>query len=167
MTRFSRRAGWLPQLFTPSVAPTSSFPDRYSSEVNLVQNYDGGGWGIPNPAEMFLTVNSLIGANRDTTILTVGNLEIVRLVALSAQVIAGGVPTGSNAILREPQAALNVGVNNLIALDATALVGFEGLPKVIPPSWELVGSYQGGDAASQVTWRCCFLRLPLGSAPCL
>lgn len=166
--KFARRARWLPFLFTPSVAPTTKYPDQYEDLVSLVQNYDGGGWGIPDPREMALSVVSgAAAATRDTVVLIAGPEEIIRLLAMSGNVGAGAVPTAANVAMFQPDANLTVGINGVVALSATAQIGLVNLPPVIPPTWQLVAHYAGGDGLTIVNWRICFLRLPLGSAPCL
>jgi len=49
LSQFSRRARWLNQLFTSSVAPQVSDPSQVSDDVSLVQPYDGGGIAIAIP----------------------------------------------------------------------------------------------------------------------
>lgn len=166
--RFARRARWLTHIFSPSETPTTRYPAQYSNDVSLTQNYDGGGWGIPDPREMFLNVVSgAAAAARDTIILTTGADEIIRLIALSGHISAGAAPTAANCSIFQPDANISVGLNNVVALNALIVVGMDGLPPVVPPTCELVASYIGGDVLTVINWRMCFLRLPLGTAPCL
>ena len=166
--KFSRRARWLTHIFTPSQTPTTRYPDSYGDDVSLTAPYDGGGWGIPDPREMVITVLSgAAAAQRDVIVLTAGVDEIIHLLAVGGKFTAGVNPTQFNCNLFQPDAAITIGASPIVvpvAVLETALVDF---PKIMPPTFSLVCSYDGGDAATIVSWDVAFLRLPLGVSPSL
>jgi len=164
MPQFARRARWLAELFTPSVAPTTSYPDRYSKDVSLTQPYDGGGWGLTDPGQFTTGVTSATSAAANTELILTAADEIFRVLAVSCILTAGVSPTVALSI-RSPT-AVNVGC----ALPVAITAGFQQPLlllnlSVLPPETSLRGVHSGGDAATIVDWFVYGLRLPLGASP--
>lgn len=166
MPNFSRSAKWLTNLFTPSVAPTTGFPDRYSQDISLTQGYDGGGWGIPDIESTVLDVTGVVGASVETVLLTAGLDEIVRVVSAAGLLVAGLVPTTNVLNIQAASAAALVSNHLVIAAAQFALFDIPGF-KVLLPGMTLRNIYAGGDVLTQQTVRMHFLRLPLGTIPVL
>ncbi len=164
MTRFSRRAGWLTQLFTPSVVPTTRFPDRVSEDVSLVAPYDGGGWGIPDPSEFMTRVLSATIAAGNTTLRTNLDTDIMRILAISASLAAGAPPAVTAQVL-VPGAGFSCVISDNLVINANAQV-LPGLRcPIVCPTGVLEVRHTGGDAATIVEYILYAATLPLGVSP--
>jgi len=158
--RFSRRANWLTHIFTPSVRPTSRFPDRYGDEVSLVQPYDGGGVVIPEPSTTQLQVVSATAAAATTALFTTGRDEVARLYCVHANKQAGVDMTGI--LVCNNETSLIMGISPRFAIDSNSNA-IQAFATVIPPAHTVSLEYFGGDAASRATIRVMFLRAPAGT----
>lgn len=165
MSQFVRPAAWLRRLFLQSRTKHIN-PSRVSNEVSLVQAYDGGGWGMVPGTDWGVTVDSAVAAAGSTSILTVGEDEIFRLLGICVSLLAAAAPT--LAIARVQIAVSNeaIAVSETLVTVDTELRALPGISTpILPPRSILTGKHSGGDATTKVQWAVLGLRLPLGSAP--
>lgn len=167
MSRFARRARWLQELFTPSVRPTTSYPDSYSDDISLTQPYDGGGWGMQDPEETIFQVTSVVAAVATTLLFATPLDSIARLIAVSVNANLGVVPTFSHLQIRSPGVGFTCACAPSPVLVAGELVAYVPTLKILMPGYELLGRYIGGDAATQLIYRIAVTTLPLGTSPVL
>jgi len=158
MTKFSRSSSWLKGLFTPS---QSKFPNPgiLSDEVSLVQPYDGSGWPLWDPDQWFLSITSATIAAAATTLLTVPDDFVARILAVSARTTAGVAPS-ARIFVGGP--LINVGLGDLQLLTATPQVMPVQSP-IIAPGHRLRGDHVAGDAATIVIYSVYFVQAPMGS----
>jgi len=162
--KFARSAKWLTHLFTPSVTPPSRYPDRYSEDVSLTQPYDGGGWGIAPPEAWIANHLTAIAAAGTETILTVLEDEIFRLIGASVALEAGVAPNVMM-LVQAPDAAITVGISEIVVPNITQTRAFVTFPPVLGPTHLLQVNWDAGDAATRVRIRVYGCRLPLGVSP--
>lgn len=107
MSQFSRRARWLTQLFTQSVAPAKQDPSQLSDDVSLVQPYDGSGWAIEQtsfPVEFdtvagpllitepfvgIMDFTSKVGITTVSDLFSISNDLVARILQISDLLIGG------------------------------------------------------------------------------
>ena len=163
MSNFARPASWLRQLFTQSRTGFVN-PSVLSQDVSLTAPFDGGGFPLYDPAMWGKTATSSAAAANTTTIYTVPETAISRILAISARKSLGNTPTGIYV-----QATLPNGVIVAICLNNTAMVtdpllnAFQVLCPILPPGAILQGRYQGGSAATVIEWHAIIATAPLGS----
>ncbi len=166
MSSFVRPSDWLRQLFTAS-RTAHVHPSKVSNDVSLVSDYAGGGWGMVDPESTVVQVTSAALATGSMQIIAAGANEIVRILAISANLGAGVAPF-CNIFARPPVALqavyLHTGLT-LLAADSQAFVPLS--TPLILPTFTLNIFWSGGDAATVVQCQCMFVRMPLGTAPCL
>ena len=164
MIPFARNAKWLTHLFTPSVTPTTRFPDRYSREVSLVAPYDGGGWGIPSLEQWATPVNSVAAATADTTILTVPDDSYYRLLSMTAVLTAGAVPAQTQGVVNVPFANATLVITDEVTLVASLRKGLRPITPIIGPGSVIQGSHNSGDVATVIAWSIYGILVPLGTS---
>lgn len=157
MSRFARPAGWLRQIFTPSQTGQPN-PDSVSNDVSLVQPYDGGGYPISDVLDMF-TVNTVVAAQANTTILTLNQDQIGRILALTAVLLAGVAPT----VQFMNQGAFGSVISANMTPVVTEYTAVEFWCPILKPGHQLRGRHFGGDAATQVTYIVHVAVAPVGS----
>lgn len=161
MSRFTRPAGWLRQLFTPSQTESPN-PGLLSDDVSLVQPYDGGGYPTFAPGQWGVKVVSVTAATGEIPLLTTASNELARLLCLSATLVAG-VAAKCTAVVDTGGPS---GVIECAEEVTTPAAGQILVPLAIPimgPSHILSGNHSGGDAATIIHWRLYFCVAPLGS----
>jgi len=164
MSNFVRPAAWLRQLYTQS-RTEHVHPTRVSDDVSLVGAYDGGGWGFVVPAQWIQTATSLVGVATTTTILSVPADHIVRILAASARLLAGAVPTYCTLSLEDPNAAIGVDISPHLVTVSAQQHSFELRCPILGPTHDLIGRVEGGDASTQMLFRIYSCTLPLGVSP--
>lgn len=160
MSNFSRSASWIRQLFTPSSTGWRE-PNLLSNDVSLNQPYDGGGYPLPDFADMVGSVGGATAALGTVTLFTVGPNEICRILCVGIELQAGVAPlvlfnvVGPNfAVPASPSA-----VSGAVGVDE----GIELFTPIIPPGHSLQGQWSGGDAATKVGFRWIKVTAPLGT----
>lgn len=166
MTQFSRRAKWLNTLFPASVLPQTGDPGSVSDDVSLVQQYDGGGVGIPSRPEWFFGADSPIGAAGDVELVTMGDDEYLRLYSVHAFTIVLANCQCAPSVI-DLQSVPN-GVCQLAPLILTLGIGLGSVvfalnQSIIGPGMSLRMSHFGGGGATSLRYRAYGLRLPVGA----
>lgn len=167
MPGFQRRASWLNTLFPASEAPTIQDPGDRSSDVSLVQPYDGGSYG-------YVTVNFLhifpAQAAGNIDVLETGPEEICRVLNISANVVAGAQPRPFLLWLATVSPFSNgmFGLyGDIPVVSAPVLQGSPTLYRdhmpVLPPNCRIQFSYTNGDVLSEVVVTAIFIIAPVGS----
>lgn len=167
MSRFTRSAGWLRHLFTPSQTESPN-PGRLSDDVSLVALYDGGGFSIPSAESWGVTVDSAVGASQTTALVTASAdpPEIVRVYSAGLRQSAGA---GAPEVLLQVQVAgtsITPPVSSVLTVTGQAQVPPDFIQNLIlPPGSILQGFHFNGDAATVIRYAMYVLRLPLGAVP--
>jgi len=164
MIPFARSAKWLTELFTPSVVPTTSFPDRYSRDVSLVQPYDGGGWGIPALADWSKNVTTPAGAGAEFEILRVAEQNIYRLLAIQCFLGAGAVPGIVFPVVTSPGGGSTVALDRTQTLVLNERMAWFPHTPIIGPDSVLQGFHSGGDVLTVIHWAVYGVEVPLGTS---
>lgn len=161
MSKFSRPASWLRQLFTPSSTGWRE-PGELANDVSLVQPYDGGGFPLLDPGQWVTVVNSSAAAADTTVILNLGNLEYGRILAAGVNRTAGVLPSCSIQVFDQNGFGITVSDRILIAVNGER-EGFQLFTPIIGPGHSIRGRHFGGDAATILEWIVYVVRAPLGS----
>lgn len=166
MSLFSRRARWLNVLFPASVAPAKQAPGDLSNDVSLVQQYDGGGWIIPDRSTWFrgpfLSPTAIAG---ETPLLTVSRDEVFRLFSVHVFTVVGQTAHVSLVVSPEPAQGGVV----LTPEYTTAAIGIGGQalelnrPIVVPPGAHLYGAHFLGNTLTIISWSLYGCLAPAGS----
>lgn len=161
MSGFVRPADWLRHLFTSSrTAPVN--PVEVSDDVSLNQPYDGGGFPLWDPGQWISTVTSVAVAAGETTLLTVPDNQIARILGVSAQLSAGVAPTVHLRVISQSNA--RVGLSPLVLMLASARrQSIELQTPIIGPGHLLSGAHFGGDVLTKVAWAVYFVQAPIGT----
>lgn len=159
MIPFSRRARWLANLFTPSVTPTTKFPDRYSNDVSLVQPYDAGGWLLESPDNFVRQVTGVVGVSGTVPIVTVPDDSVYRLVTAAVIGLAGVMP---NTFLEVLTNVNSMAISGVIVANTSTWVRIPTPVMVFPPGLVIRGSWDTGDAATQVVFSLYGTTVPQG-----
>ena len=167
MSQFSRRARWLNELFLQSKAPASRDPDSVSDDVSLVQQYDGGGWLIPDTPDWFHgPFLSPAGAAGATALLTVPEDSIFRLFSIHVFTVVNPVAT-CNPIVSQFATTGGVSLAHQLVTPLSPLGGastFElNRAIVLPPGTFLYGSHLLGGAGTILSWNVYGCLAPIGS----
>jgi len=157
VSQFTRPASWLRQLFTPSQTSQPN-PGQLSNDVSLVQPYDGGGYPLGG-LDGIVLITSTVAAALTTTLFTNNSNTIARVLALTAQSIAGTAPVCNFRVFNPTTACV---ITESLLLTAN----FRSFPTTCPiimPGHGLSGRYISGNASTQVqyTFHVCFA--PVGS----
>lgn len=166
MSQFSRRARWLNQLFTASVAPQSSDPAVVSDDVSLVQPYDGSGWPIPQLGDWFSgPFLSPTGAAADTELIQVADDEVFRLFAISVFTVATLV-ADAGPIVSQIQGAGGVQIapnqqSPGLAFGSNVYQFPGGM--ILPPGSFLRGGHFNGNGTTILSWSVYGCRAPSGT----
>jgi len=162
LIRFSRRARWLPELFTPSVVPTTAYPDKVAQDVSLVQPYDGGGIVLPDPGSLFTQVDSAAAALDNTVLGATSPNEVARIYSVAAHVTAGVAPSVliQLANVEDPNKYSVVSLTRLAIAEAQ---GLECFCRMVPPNCTINGRHYGGDGATIVQWNSFIAFVPIGT----
>jgi len=164
MSDFTRPAPWLRQLFTPSKTESAN-PGKLSNDVSLTHPYDGGGWPLTDPNSWATRVVTAAVALADTVLVTTGENEIFRILAVSAQVSAGVHP---DMFVDISTATFAVGISaqqdgaSPPPAPTNAQAFFLTTP-IMGPSQSLRGKHLNGDAATVVDWRVYGVIAPIGT----
>ncbi len=161
MSRFVRSASWLRFLFTPAHTKQPG-PVEVSDDVSLNQPYDGGGYPLYNADQWGLETTTTVVAAFRTTILTVPNDQIARILGVSA-ILATGVAPDCSVEVR-PRSGITIGVSE--QLQNVAGNRFHSFPLTTPilgPGQLLLGYHENGDAATSVTWGVFYVFAPIGT----
>lgn len=162
--RFARRAGWLQELFPPSVVPAApSYPDRVSTDVSLTAPYDAGGWGLANPESWITPITSVVAAAGTVVVLAVPDGQLYRWMAGSVAMIAGVAPAGQFELL-VPGGAVSMGASST-ETPTGPHKQYDLIPPIVGPTISIRYSWAGGDAATQLAIRIYGTLLPLGASP--
>jgi len=166
LSQFSRRARWLNQLFTASRAPQSQDPNSVSDDVSLVQPYDGSGWGIMDPGQTIVNVQSPLGAVGLTQISAVGRRTIARLLGVGVFHAAGALPTDVKLYLLGQDNNFSVAIGRLYdkpMLTTPMRNPMQFQSPMMPPGTILQGHHTGGDAATLVQYTALIMQAPVGT----
>lgn len=145
------------QLFTPSAVGFQE-PGDLSNNVSLTQPYDGGGY----PFETRLQRNTQPAAATGlVTLVTTGQDEIIRLLALGITVTAGVIPTMFYLVGLD---AIDVAITPRTIISAINQQNsiIHNTP-ILPPETTLQVSWAGGDVLTVVRTEVLFTRAPLGT----
>lgn len=159
--KFARRAIWLTNLFTPSERPTTRFPDSYGDDVSLVQPYDGGGVPIPAREGTIFQVDSVVGTDSITNVLTTGPDQVARIYSIQGSLQAGANCTIVGILGNE--SGNFVGITPRFTTVDTNKSPLEVFATVIPPNHTISGELFGGDVLTKVRWRVLALVVPSGT----
>lgn len=168
MSQFSRRARWLNELFLQSKAPASRDPDSVSDDVSLVQQYDGGGWLIPDTPDWFHgpTLSSPAGAAGSTPLVTVPADKIFRLFAIHVFTLING-QADANPIVSQSAASGGVSIADQVNTPLAPLGGARtfliGQAMILPPGTFLYGSHFNGTGTTVISWNVYGVLAPIGS----
>ena len=161
MSKFSRPSDWLRQLFIPSTTGWRP-PARVSEEVSLTQPYDGGGYPIWPVGQWVIEQTFTDQAAGSVVILLLPDNEICRLLAASIEIDGGVIPTAR--LLLGDASNRFVGISDEVTPSALNIQNsFDVRTPIIPPGGDFRGEWEGGDAATDVTFRAVICRCPLGS----
>lgn len=161
MSKFSRSASWLKQLYTPSSTGWRE-PGQLSPDVSLTSPYDGGAYPLLDPSQWLLgAVVSATVAAGSTTLFTVPVTEIARVLAVSATVTAGVAPQLQLQV--RTLANDNVIVSESVLAVAAIRTGIQVFTPIVGPGHLIIGRHTAGDAATIVSWDLYVARAPLGS----
>jgi hypothetical protein len=166
LSQFSRRARWLNSLFPASVLPKISDPGVVSDDVNLVQPYDGGGYGFADSSELVTRVTGVVGASGGFVILTTSAEEIFRLISADHVTVAGGLPDVWMIVIDNEGGGDSVHITQKIQaqpIGASQILPLQGGPVVIGPNMTITTQWTGGDAATQISFGIYGFRAPLGT----
>jgi len=160
---FSRPSAWLRQLLVPSSAGPKD-PDRVSTEVSLVQPFDGSGWAISAPASTTRRHLSDVGALTSTLLFTMSATEVMRLLAVSFGLIAGGDPTQVYLLTNNAGVTADILITENVAnlTSAAARKPLNHSP-ILLPGTRVFMLVAGGDASTQVSANILFVEAPVGT----
>jgi len=167
MSSFVRPADWLRQLFTQSRTEPSN-PSRVSEDVSLVQPFDGSGWGMVMPDQIVSETPNPAAASGVLLLRTTGKRNIGRILAASVELFAGVTP-GHIGISMRLAGAMGVNDEVGIAVPLTTFGGaimkngFNITSPIIPPDFEVLGTWAGGDAATVLIFQLALVEVPLGT----
>jgi len=188
LSQFSRRARWLQDLFTPSVAPHRQDPSVLSDDVSLVQAYDGGGIGVVPPSFPAQRDGEAVGAGVPLLIeapevsirsyLTAKGIAInsdmyslptglyARILLLSTNLNDGTTPTTQNFSVNQPTGTPGGGFQaNLTHISASVgnPVTARGLMcSILPPGMMIKAHHTGGAADTQIRVGLVWIVAPVG-----
>jgi len=157
MSQFSRPARWLRQLFTPSATGFQE-PGTLSTDVSLIQPYDGGGY--PFETRVQRDTQAAVAANT-VTIISANINEIIRLMGLSILVTAGTIPTIFFLVLLDG-VELAISPRTVISAINQQNSVIHNTP-ILPPEAALQVSWAGGNASTVVRSEVLFVRAPIGT----
>lgn len=161
MSRFSRPASYLRQLFTPSSAGFQD-PGVLSSDVSLIQPYDGGGWPMESSRSWVRTVTTAAIAAGAITLLVNDRETIARILAISFAVTAGVIPE-VHADIIDDVSSVSISDHMVIAAVGAADEGLRLNCPILGPGHTLRGRWFGGDAATVVNFRAYLVQAPIGT----
>lgn len=162
--KFARRAGWLTELFTPSVTPPTRFPDQYSNDVSLIQPYDGGGWGMINSEAYITQAANVAGASGTLTIKDIAPENIFRFLSAAVILTAGVAPSVVLEIFTI-DGSRSQSISSLVTPNGARWTTFDLIPPIIGPNHRIRAPWAGGDAATVITVSLFGPEIPLGVSP--
>lgn len=186
MSQFTRRARWLQQLFTPSVAPAVPAPTSLSDDVTLVQQYDGGGLAIAeatfpairdasgapleirSPEISIRDYQTKIGITTVSDLFNLGPDLVARIFAANLTLTAG---IGAEINYLTVTAPTGSGVGNHLWVFSTPFnnVSSPGDQRrfshdpILPPGMQLNFFSTGGDASSSGRLTIAMIVAPIGT----
>jgi len=189
LSQFSRRARWLQDLFTPSVAPHGADPSVVSDDVSLVTQYDGGGIGFSKPSfpaqrdgdavgvgvpllieSPEVAIRSYLtgsGINVSTDLYVMPTGLYARFLLISTNLNDGITPTKNWFTLDVPTGTPGGGFQaNLTNIDilSTSQVTARGLLcSILPPGMMLKFHHRTGDIDTQIRIGVIWIVAPVGS----
>ena len=186
MSQFSRRARWLQQLFTPSVAPTTKDPTQRSDDVSLVQAYDGGGLaiakttfppehdasGVPleirQPEVSIRDFKSKVGITTVSDLFNLGDDLVARIWAANFT-LTDGIGAEINYLTVTAPTGFGVGNHLWVFSDPFNNVSSPGDQRrfnhdpILPPGMQLNFFSTGGDASSSGRLTIAMIVAPIGT----
>jgi len=188
LSQFSRRARWLQDIFTPSVAPHQQDPSVVSDDVSLVQQYDGGGIGVVEPSFPAQRDGEAVGAGVPLLIespevsirsyLTAKGINInsdmyslptglyARFLLLSTNLNDGTSPSTQNFSINQPTGTPGGGFQaNMTHIETVIgnLVTARGLMcNILPPGMMIKAHHTGGNASTQIRVGIVWIVAPVG-----
>lgn len=166
MSQFSRRIRWLQFLFPQSVAPRAQDPGQLSDDVSLVQNYDGGAYGISalEQPDWWTFLILATAAAGDEVVFSVPEGFIFRFMRGDYFLRAGNAPFGRFDIQSDTFGTISATEETR---DATVgplnTLGGPVLTPIVPPGADIRFSYHGGNASTDILARIYGSLAPLGS----
>jgi len=165
LSLFSRRARWLNALFPASVAPQVSDPGSVSDDVSLVQPYDGGGIGIPNPDSMSINFVTTPGAAGSQVVIPqLPDDEYVRIIVAGFALLVGGVPLMNLLATSQGGAGPTIAYSREMQGNGIGRTDvFLDVPPILPPGHGLLFNWAAGTGTTSVNIMFLFIRVPVGT----
>lgn len=161
MTNFARPAGWLRELFTASRTEFSN-PNVLSSDVSLVQPYDGGGYAVEHTM-WYHTASSVAGISATTNIgPPIPANSIGRILACGILRTVTNNPSIANLLVLPPGGA-EVAISRSHNAVTGNVSGLDGICPIVGPGYQIRGYHGGGSASTEVDWRILLCVVPLGT----
>jgi len=161
VSKFTRPAPWLRQFFTPSQTEFKE-PSTLSNDVSIIQPYDGGGFPLFSKGEWNVNVTTAAGAAQSVTLLTVGEDNIARILAIGCGRGAGATFEARAQVTT--QAGNPIGCTNIVTIPVSGEQrGLEVYTPVLGPGHVLVGRHEQGDSLSVSDWNLYYVEVPLGA----
>lgn len=148
------------------MAPQTHDPSLVSDDVQLVQPYDGSGWGLnSNIAESIQVFDSLVGTTQDSEMFIVPPDRVFRLLAVSFFLIAGADPSQIYLICSIPLVAnRNVAVTEMVTtLTSAARAMPSSHTPILLPGTRVRNLHAFGDGLTQTRAEIYIVDAPIGT----
>lgn len=135
--------------------------------MSLVQPYDGGGWAIPDPDSIAVLIQG--GVQATGTVLIFPELSrdsYIRVLSAGYRIVSGTpvFPVINLVVVGRGGIGPTVNFGRTEAPSAVNIRdSFRDTPPVVPPGYAMVGSWQNGQADTQVEFQFLLLEVPVGT----